>query len=315
MSRSTEQSRPTIFIISIPFRKQSTKKGLHVTNQEKIPRKTFNDFLRQRLHNEVPDDLIPRRLRLLGHVAILWLRTEAIPYKDLIGEAVLEFDSKIRSVLRRTGAISGSFRQPSVEIIAGSSETETVYRENGVTFHLDPMKVMFSIGNKEERLRMSKLGSGEIVIDMFAGIGQFSLPMAVHARPKVIHAIEWNPEAFAYLQKNIQTNRVADIVIPHFGDTREITPQVARAQADRIIMGLIEGTSNYFDQAVGSLQLGGHLHVHELGTATTMKTQVFSDLETAANRVGQQVLLLATRQIKTYNPRLNHFVLDIKLIE
>lgn len=162
---------------------------------------------------------------------------------------------------------------------------------------------------------MSKLGSGENVIDMFAGIGQFSLPMAVHARPKVIHAIEWNPEAFAYLQENIQANRVADIVIPHFGDTQEITPVVANAQADRIIMGLIDGTTKYFEQAVGSLRAGGYLHVHELGTASTMKTQILSDLENAVNRVGKQVLLLATRKIKTYNPRLNHFVLDVKLVD
>ncbi|MFX1564164.1 MAG: class I SAM-dependent methyltransferase family protein, partial [Promethearchaeota archaeon] len=211
-------------------------------------RETFHQFLCHQLENRIPPNLLPRRLRVLGHTAILWLNPQALPFKEMIGQTVLKFDTKIRSVLLRTAAISGPFRQPAMELIAGSSDTETSFRENRCTFYLDPMKVMFSLGNKAERIRISKLGRNEFVVDMFAGIGQFSIPMAVHARPRVLHAIEWNPDAFHYLQQNIQENRVSDIVKAHFGDTGVLAPQVANGQADRVLMGLIQGTTQYLNQ-------------------------------------------------------------------
>ncbi|MFX1474949.1 MAG: class I SAM-dependent methyltransferase family protein, partial [Promethearchaeota archaeon] len=172
-------------------------------------RRTFHQFLKEQLGYKIPAPLIPRRLRIYGHVAVLWLKPQVLHHKEAIGLKVLEYDSRILSVLRRVDAISGPFRKPSLELIAGSSETETTLSENGCTFHIDPMKVMFSLGNKAERERMSLVGTGELVVDMFAGIGQFTIPMAVHASPRAIHAIEWNPEAFHYLERNISENQVS----------------------------------------------------------------------------------------------------------
>ncbi|MHA2314565.1 MAG: hypothetical protein ACXACF_04675 [Candidatus Hermodarchaeia archaeon] len=79
---------------------------------------TFSQFLQKRLGAKIPPELLPRRLRILGHVAILWLNPKTVEHKSLIGQTVLEYDSKIQSVLRRTSAISGPYRQPAVELIA-----------------------------------------------------------------------------------------------------------------------------------------------------------------------------------------------------
>jgi tRNA wybutosine-synthesizing protein 2 len=284
-----------------------------VTSSSRPKRGPFYQFLCHELENKISLHLLPRRLRVLGHVAILWLDQQAIPFKEMIGQAVLKFDSRIRSVLIRTAAISGPFRQPALELIAGSSETETSFRENRCIFHLDPMKVMFSMGNKAERIRISQLGGNEFVVDMFAGIGQFTIPMAVHARPHVLHAIEWNPEAFHYLQKNIQTNRVSDIVKAHFGDTGILAPKVAKGQADRVLMGLIRGTTEYLAQGIECLKVGGILHIHEIGPRTNTISMVLNALEKAAHELDRKVSILATRTIKTYSPRWNHFVLDIQV--
>lgn len=278
-------------------------------------RNSFYQFLCQKLGDSVAHDSLPRRLRILGHVAVLWLEPEAIPAKARIGHAVLDFDSKVRSVLRRTAPISGPFRQPAVELIAGDAHTETAFRENHCTFHLDPMKVMFSIGNKAERTRMSQLGAGELVIDMFAGIGQFSIPMAVHARPRLIHAIEWNPDAFHYLQQNIEANRVAHLVSPHLGDTGILAPQIAQGNADRVLMGLIQGTPRYFNQAIACLHAGGILHVHEIGPRQDAVGRTADLLERAAQKEGRQATLLATRTVKTFSPGWNHFVIDARIDE
>ncbi|MFX1561944.1 MAG: class I SAM-dependent methyltransferase family protein [Promethearchaeota archaeon] len=256
---------------------------------------------------------MPRRLRVLGHTAILWLNPQLFPFKEMIGQAVLKFDSKIRSVLMRTSAISGPFRQPSMELIAGTSDTETSFRENGCIFNLDPMKVMFSVGNKAERIRISHLGRNEFVVDMFAGIGQFSIPMAVHSHPRLIHAIEWNPDAFHYLQQNIKANHVSEIIKPHFGDTGVLAPKVARGQADRVLMGLIQGTTKYLNQGIRCLKTGGILHVHEIGPRTDTISEVSASLEKAAQELDRQVTILATRTVKTFSPRWNHFVLDVQV--
>lgn len=276
-------------------------------------RTTYYQFLKTRLGAQIHPKLLPRRLRILGHVALLWLDPQIEQHKKLIGETTLRYSPEIRSVLRRTAAISGPFRQPAVELIAGSPDTETVFRENKVVFHLDPMKVMFSVGNKAERLRMSKLGNDEFVVDMFAGIGQFSLPMAVHAKPRIIHAIEWNTDAFHYLKQNIQANNVSKRFQPHFGDTGQLAPRISQGRADRVIMGLIQGTMRYLKQGVQCVRPGGMMHIHEIGPKEDMATDLLSALQKIALPMKRQVDLVRTGMIKTYNPRYNHFVLDIQL--
>ena len=274
---------------------------------------TYYQFLQTRLEDKIPPELLPRRIRILGHVAILWLNPQIVKHKKLIGETTLEYNHKIQSVIRRTDAIAGPYRQPAVELIAGSQETETVFRENKVVYHIDPMKVMFSVGNKTERLRMSQLGSDEFVIDMFAGIGQLSLPMAVHAKPRVIHAIEWNPDAYHYLQQNIQANKVTETYTSHFGDTSLITPGIGKA--DRVIMGLIQGTDMYLEQGVQCLRSGGIMHIHEIGPKERMETELLMKIEKVAALTDRRVELRNTRMIKTYSPRYNHFVLDVQLVD
>ncbi|MFW9935453.1 MAG: class I SAM-dependent methyltransferase family protein [Candidatus Thorarchaeota archaeon] len=276
-------------------------------------RKTYHQFLKSALGKQIPIELLPRRIRILGHVAILWLDSKIVDYKEQIGEITLEYSPKIQSVLRRTDAIAGPFRQPGVELIAGSPETETVFKENQVIFCLDPMKVMFSIGNKTERLRMSKLGTKEFVVDMFAGVGQLSLPMAVHAKPAIIHAIEWNPDAFYYLKRNIQVNKVSEIIKPHFGDTRLITPQLGQRKADRVIMGLIQGTDLYLKEGIQCVRPGGMMHIHEIGPKGDMENELLHKLETMCSSMSRNIELMESRLVKTYNPRYNHFVLDVQV--
>ncbi len=285
---------------------------------KKIPRRrrqTFYQFLETELDELIPSELLPRRIRILGHVAILWLDPRIEKYKEVIGQITLQYSKKIRSVLRRTAAIAGPYRQPAVELIAGSPQTETVFRENKVVFHIDPMKVMFSVGNKGERLRMSKIGSGELVVDMFAGIGQLSLPMAVHARPKTIHAIEWNPEAFHYLKQNIQTNNVTEIYRTYFGDTRLIAPTISQGKADRVIMGLIQGTDKYLEAGIQCVHSEGMMHIHEIGSKNDFATEIFLKIEDIASLMKRRVEVVNSRKIKTYNPRYDHFVLDVQIFD
>ena len=113
--------------------------------------------------------------------------------------------------------IQGTKREPVYRILYGS-ETETVNKENGCLFKLDLAKVMWSKGNNNERLRIAKLvRDDETVIDMFAGIGYFSIPIGVHSNAKQVHAIEINPNSYHYLCENIKLNKL-DNITPILGD-------------------------------------------------------------------------------------------------
>ena len=284
-----------------------------MNSHQSRPRESFFKFLKRRLGDRIPESLLPRRLRIYGHVAILWLHPQILSQSEILGQAVLEYDSRIRSVLRRTNAISGPFRRPALEVIAGSYETETKFSENGCTFHLDPMKVMFSLGNKAERERISKLGSDEFVVDMFACVGQFTIPMAVHASPQSIHAIEWNPDAFNFLQRNIHENSVEDIVTPHLGDAGEISVRVAQGKADRVLMGLIQGTARYLEKGLACLRPGGILHFHEICPRPESIAAASKIVESTAQTIGKQIRILSARIIKSYNPQNDHVVLDVQV--
>ncbi|MCZ7384731.1 MAG: class I SAM-dependent methyltransferase family protein, partial [Candidatus Methanoperedens sp.] len=178
-----------------------------------IPKKTLGDII------DIPASekkLLPSGWQVLGNIVIVTLKVELEHRKAEIGEALLSLYLGCRTVLLDRG-ITGQMRQPIREIIAGEN-TETIHRENGCLFKLDAMRIMFSQGNLAEKKRMSRLGKGEVIVDMFAGIGYFSIPMAVHSKPGKIFAIEINPEAFGYLKENIRLNKVDGIIEPVAGD-------------------------------------------------------------------------------------------------
>ena len=203
--------------------------------------------------------------------------------------------------------IQGTRREPVYRILYGS-ETETVNRENGCLFKLDLSKVMWSKGNNNERLRIAKLvRDGERVIDMFAGIGYFSIPIGVHANAREVIAIEINPNSYRYLCENIELNKL-DNVTPVLGDCMVETPKY---RADRIIMGYVKTTHHYLKAALGSLNEGGIIHYHETVPEKLMDTRPIGRIVSEAG--DREVELLKTNKIKKYSPGVWHVVIDARI--
>lgn len=72
-------------------------------------------------------------------------------------------------------------RDSQVQLLKGDSGWVR-HLEGGVVYSLDVTRCMFSSGNVTERTRMGKLAaSGETVVDLFAGIGYYTLPLLVRA--------------------------------------------------------------------------------------------------------------------------------------
>ncbi|MCC4770435.1 methyltransferase [Methanosarcina sp. DH2] len=254
---------------------------------------------------------VPSGWQVLGDIIIISIPDALESEKIRIAEALLSIYPKCRSVVRDFG-IEGQFRQPKRELLLGNG-TETVHKEHGCFFKQDVTKVMYSKGNLEERKRMSRLGEGETVVDMFAGIGYFSIPMAVHARPKEITSIEINPESFAYLKENIRLNHVEDIITPVPGDCSQFAPE---GVADRVIMGYVGTTHHYLEPAIKALKKsGGVLHYHETVPENLARTRPEERIKKAAEPLGKKAEILATRRIKKYSPGVLHVVVDAQIFE
>ena len=203
--------------------------------------------------------------------------------------------------------IQGTKRQPVYKILYGD-ETETVNKENGCLFKLDLSKVMWSKGNNNERLRIAKLvEDGESVIDMFAGIGYFSIPIGVHANASQVISIEINPDSYYYLCENIKLNGLENIT-PVLGDCKVETPKY---KADRIIMGYVKTTHHYLKVAIDSLNEGGILHYHETVPEKLMNTRPIERI--ISNADGRDVELLKINKIKKYSPGVEHVVADVRI--
>ncbi|MBN1323951.1 MAG: class I SAM-dependent methyltransferase family protein [Methanotrichaceae archaeon] len=250
-------------------------------------------------------ELLPRGWAILGHTITVKIHPGLEGKRHLIGKALLDIYPRCRCVLWDKGII-GELREPCREVIAGSG-SETVHRENGVIFKLDPMRVMFSPGNMAERRRMGLLGKGERVVDMFAGIGYFSLPMAVHSRPERICAIELNPVAFGYLEENIRLNEVEGIIVPVLGDCARLAPV---AEADRVVMGLVGSTNRYLRQGIEALRPGGMLHYHQTVPSWLYPQALVDEVEGAASCLGRTAEVRGLVKVKKYAPGVVHGVVD-----
>lgn len=213
----------------------------------------------------------------------------------------------VNSVVKIEG-INGKTRKPQVKILFGH-DTETIHKENGCLFKLDVSNIMWSKGNTTERMRIASLvEEGETIVDMFAGIGYFSIPIAVHSPLKKLYSIEINPLAFYYLNENLTLNKVENKIITFLGDSKKITPHLS---ADRIIMGYIGNTWDFLKPALECVKEGGIIHYHETVPEKIMFKRPLSRLEKAAGC--RNVSIMNQRIIKKYSPGVVHVVIDAKI--
>ena len=203
--------------------------------------------------------------------------------------------------------IYGTKREPVIKLLYGN-DTETINKENGCLFKKKKKKVMWSKGNNNERIRIAKLvEDNETVIDMFAGIGYFSIPIGVHSNAKQIYSIEINPNSFHYLKENIKLNKISNIT-PLLGDCINITPDY---KADRIIMGYVKTTHHYLKVAIDSLNKGGVIHYHETVPEKLMDIRPINRIKELAG--DRQVEFLKLNKVKKYSPGVFHVVCDARI--
>ncbi len=231
-----------------------------------------------------------RRFTMIGSIAVL-------QGKEPTDEEIRELQEwKEPTAILWIRSYRGRERIPEVRVISGES-SEVCHREMGMAFWLDPARVMFSKGNRGEKVRMMDLiGKEERVADMFAGIGYFTIPAARSGAR--VHAMEINPVAFRYLCRNIRENRVASLVTAECGDCQDLLS----GYYNRVIMGHFDSPA-LLETAISHTLPGGIIHLHLTAPGPPE----------IPGTCRQQLQQESCRRIKKVAPHTWHYVLDLKV--
>lgn len=271
------------------------------------------------LADKLPSHLlasVPRAIDFVGDIAIIEIPPELNGYKAEIGEAILKVHKSVRTVLAKAGAISGIYRTRKYEVIAGETKTETIHKEYGCKYHVDVNRVYFSPRLSYEHYRIAQLvRNGEIVVDMFAGVGPFSILIAKsHANVKV-YAIDINPDAITLLERNIRLNRVDARVYPILGDASCIIEQKLRGVADRVIMNLPEKAIEFVGAACKAIKnQGGIIHFYSFANPENTIEGVADQFTRRVKEAGRKVeRILSTRVVRETAPHEWQVVIDAQI--
>lgn len=216
-----------------------------------------NDVSVLKEEQESPDFDIPS-YELIGDIAVI---------NDLAGvaeeeaiEGIKYYNLGIETILLKEEGLSGEFRVGDYRKLYGE-KTETVHKEHGCRYKVDPTKVYFSERFSTERERViSQIEDGEKVLVMFAGVGPFAIMAAKSAEPEKVVAVEKNPEGAEYLKENIELNNIEDIVEGIQGDVTDIVPDLGKF--DRIIMPLPESANEFLELAFEHTNYNGVIHYY-----------------------------------------------------
>lgn len=259
----------------------------------------YNEILGNLEKRGIDLSTVPRKWITYGDSVIIRFPEGAVK-KKVIAEAFMEV-LKCRSVYEVRGGVRGQDRIPSVTLSAGKGG-EIRHLENGVIYVFDPEKIMYSPGNVNERHHFLKLvKKGDTVIDMFSGIGYFSLQVARHTDAARIHCIDINPEAIKFLKKSASINRLDQTIYASVGDCRIMDQEI---KADLIFMGNFSSI-DYIAHGVRRLKPGGGIIAHFIVSS--------EEIETCGNRIIQIIQRLGMRcsvedlhRVKSYAPNLWH---------
>lgn len=255
---------------------------------------------------------------IIGDIAIIRLTENSRKYSSIIAEAIMRIHRNVRTVLAQTSPVQGDFRLRKLEYVAGEKKTTTIHRESGCLFTVDLGKCYFSPRLFYERMRIAKLvKDGETILNMFAGVGCFSIVIAKHSNAEKIYSIDINPAAIQFMKKNVRLNRVYGRVIPIEGDAKEVIRERLKNRANRVLMPLPEKAFEYLPYAVLALKNGeGWIHYYDFEHAgrnesavEKVKAKVAGKLE----KLGVNFGIPFSRVVRTTGPNWYQIVLDISV--
>ena len=249
----------------------------------------------------------------IGDIIIVRIPDSILSKKKIIGETLLEEVKIAKSVFYQSSAVKGDFRTRSLEILAGEDNTETEYKEFGCKFTVDVEKAFFSPRLSTERERIANLiQEGEIVTNMFAGIGMFSI-MAAKKKKCIVYSLDINPIASKLCEKNIKLNKLQGKIISINGNASEIITKQLVDKSDRTLMLLPERSDEFLESAINATKNGGIIHYY---------SHIHADKKIDAGKLSEEHYLqttpvkseiLGSKIVRAVGPRYYQTVVDVKI--
>jgi tRNA (guanine37-N1)-methyltransferase len=233
-----------------------------------------------------------------------------------IADAIIR-QTKIKTVLHAAGAVTGEYRTRELTFLAGEKRTETLYKENGCRYLLDASKVYFTPRLATERMRIAaQVKDGDKVVDMFAGVGPFSILIAKRFPASHVIAIDKNPVAIKYLKENARLNKVKNVEIRE-GDAGEEMKGIR--DADHVIMNLPHSSLEFLERVFSAVKKGGIIHLYAIAHVDDLFDGIWRRIEERARQFNYEVIAVERWIVRPYAPyqynvciefRVNHQVHD-----
>jgi tRNA (guanine37-N1)-methyltransferase len=280
--------------------------------------------LRKRLRKKLSTALSPAESNqvyssfdVIGDIAIIKVASGSVAHAEEMATKILAVHGNVKTVFAQASPILGDFRVRKLKLLAGENKTSTKHRESGCVFAVDVEKCYFSPRLSHERMRIASLvGSGETVVNMFSGVGCFSIIIAKTVDQTKVFSIDLNPTAVQYLKENVRVNRVYGRIIPLIGDSKDIINAQLLGKVDRVLMPLPEKALEYLPCAVSALKKpGGWIHYYDFQHAAGDEKPV----EKTKLKVAQKLDSLDvhydfafSRVVRSTGPNWYQTVLDIR---
>lgn len=282
--------------------------------------------MRRNLRTDLTDKLKPKELNFLyksydviGDIGVIRVPEILERKSSVIAQAIMQIHKHVKTVLRQCGSVSGDLRLRNLKWVAGERKTETVHKEHGCVFEVDLEKCYFSPRLSHERIRIAQqVQPKEVIVNMFAGVGCFSIIIAKHSTAEKVYSIDINPAAIHYMKENILLNKVEDKVVAVQEDARKAIEGKLQKVAARVLMPLPEKAYEYFDCAVLALKsTGGWIHYYDFEHAKKdedpiEKTEAKVTKRLQEMNVGSEVSF--GRIVRTTGPRWYQTAIDIKIL-
>lgn len=230
-----------------------------------------------------------------------------------IADILLQTQPNVKTVLRPLTPVIGEFRIREFEVVAGEPRTETIHKEYGCRYKVDLARAYFTPRLSTERSRiLSWIKEKDVVVDMFAGVGPYSILFAKSKKPSKIIAIDKNPDAIHYLTENIKLNSVKNLEAIE-GDAREEAKKFAGI-ADHVIMNLPHNAYEFLDSAVLLAKPGGIIHYYGITPEDDLFGSSIELIKEAAERAGRQIEVLEKRVVRSYAPYQYNICIEARVI-
>ncbi len=247
-------------------------------------------------------------MEIIGDIAII----EDNEKKHEIAEAIMKCNKNVKTVLLTDGPVFGEFRIKKFKYVSGEEKTNTIYKEYGCIYHIDLEKAYFTQRLSTERSRvLEKIKETDTVIDMFAGIGPYSILIAKKKKPKLVIANDKNPEAVKLLIKNIEENKVKNIKALNC-DAKDL-PKYFEKKADHVIMNLPCNAHVFLDEAVKITRPGGIIYYYAMTEEENLFSKDMEMIKDAAKQNKRSVTIIDKRKIRSYAPHQYNICIEAKI--